>query len=234
MSLLSVIQDVCGRRGLVQPTTVQGNPDRQVSQLFALANQAGRELARDQAWQALTEEQVFQTTATVAQNAALPSDFDRFIPNSAFNRSTLRPVAGPLTPQQWQALQAFPVISTVVLLFRERQGQFLLQPAPPAGETIAYEYVSSNWAKSAAGQLQASYKADTDVAYLDESLIADSVEWRFLSAKGLNYSEEMSTFERNKEKAMARDGGSSALSLTPGSADIFRVSLPDGNFPGPA
>ncbi len=243
MSLLSVIKDVCGRQSLVQPATVAGNADKQVAQLFALANQAGRELARDYAWQALIEEEVFKTVAEPAQTAALPADFDRFVPNSAFNRSTMRQVSGPLTPQQWQALQAIPALNTVYLMFRERQGQFLMVPTPPAAQNIAYEYVSLNWAYSpavaangaaAATALkpQAGYTADTDVSYLDETLITDSLEWRFLAKKGLSYSEEMATFERNKERAMGRDGGSSILDLSPRPINMDRINLPDGGFPG--
>jgi hypothetical protein len=232
MSLLTTIQDVCGRHGLVQPTMVVGNTDRQIMQMFSLVNQAGRELARDYNWQALIEEQTFETVAQPVQTAALPADFDRFIPNSGFNRSTMRPISGPLTPQQWQALQAIPALNTVYLMFRERQGEFLIVPTPPANQLIAYEYLSINWVRPTAGNLTNVYVNDTDASLLDETLIADSLEWRYLRAKGLSYDEEMATFERNKEKAMGRDGGSSALTLSPRPINLSRVNLPDGDFPG--
>ena len=237
MSLLTLIQGVCGVLSLAQPSAVVGSTDRQVLQLFALANEEGRDLASACAWQALVEEQTFVTVATPAQATAVPADFDRFIPNSFFNRSTRREMTGPITPRQWQWIQAQPVYSTAFLMFRERTGQFLISPTPPAGQTIAYEYVSKNWCKSAsnanpANNPQAAYAADADVAYLDETLMALGLRWRFLRAKGLDYAEEMATYERQKEQAIARDGGASALTMSPQPIDMNRVNLPDGNFGG--
>lgn len=234
MSLLTIVSDACARMSLVQPVSVVGSSDRQVQQLLALTNQAGRELARAATWQALLEEQTFTTVAAEQQPDALPDDFDRFVPDSFFNRSTRRAVTGPITPDQWQAIKAYPYLSTVYLLWRKRQGAFLMTPNPPAGQTIAYEYVSRNWAESTNAVLQPAFAADTDTALLDESLITDSLVWRFLQAKGLAYAETMATFERNLELASARDRGSRRLTLTPRPFDMDRVNLPDGDYPGRA
>lgn len=232
MSCLSIIAEVCGRLSLPVPTAVVGSTDSQLIQLLTLLNKAGHDLGQAFNWQALTEEQTFVTTNTPTQSAAVPVDFDRFIANSIFNRTTRRPVSGPITPIQWQALQAQPALSTVYLMFRERQGQFLMIPTPPAGQTIAYEYVSENWAKSSGGTPQAKFLADTDLTYLDESLLADALVWMFLRAKGLSYAEEMTTYGRNLDQQMGRDGGSTSLSLTPQAVDMNRINLPDGGFPG--
>lgn len=230
MSLLTLITSVCGALSLPQPTAVVGSTDKQVLQLFSLANEEGRDLASATQWQALTEEKTFVTTATAVQATAVPADFDRFIPNSFFNRSTRRAMTGPITPKMWQWIQAQPVYGTAYLMFRQRTGQFLVAPTPPAGQTIAYEYVSKNWCASALGVGQAAYAADTDVAYLDETVMALGLRWRFLRAKGLDYAEEMETYERQKEQEIARDGGSTALSINPQPVDLNRVNLPDGSF----
>ena len=230
MSLLSIIHDVSGRLSLPIPSVVAGSSDKQVVQLLALANEEGRSLAGRHPWQALVEEQTFTTTASPAQGAALPADLDRFIPNSFFNRSTRRPMTGPITPRQWQWILAQPALSTACLAFRERTGQFLIAPTPPAGETIAYEYISTHWARSSGGAAQAAFLADGDVALLDEELIGLGLRWRFLRAKGLDYSEEMSSYERELEQAVARDGGSTALTLAPQPIDARRVNIPDGSF----
>jgi hypothetical protein len=233
MSLLGIIGGpggVAARLSLPVPSAVVGSSDKQVIQLLALVNQEGRSLARRGPWQALVEEASFVTTATPAQAAATPADFDRIAPNSIFNRSTRRPVYGPVTPQQWQSIQAQPVCSTVYLAYRRRSGQFLITPTPPAGETIAYEYVSANWARSAGGAAQPQFQADTDLAYLDEELITLGAVWRYLRAKGLDYAEEMASYEREVEQALARDGGSTALSIAPQPVDLGRLNLPDGSF----
>jgi hypothetical protein len=230
VSLLSIITQVTGLLSLPQPSAVATSTDRQVIQLLAIANEEGRSLARRHQWQALTEEFTFATVDQDAQTGAIPSDFDRWVPNSFFNRTTRRPITGPITPRQWQWIKAQPVYSTVYLAFRERTGQFLFQPDPPAGQNIYGEYVSINWAKSAAGVAQSTFQADTDTSYLDETLIQLGIRWRFLKAKGLEYAEDMETYERELEEAMARDGGSSTLSLSPQPVDLNRVNLPDGSF----
>ena len=232
MSLLTIVQDVSGRLSLPQPSRVVGSTDKQVIQLLALANEEGRSLAGRHPWQALTQEQTFTTEASPAQGAAVPQDLDRFVPGSFFNRSTRRPMTGPITPRQWQWIQAQPVYSTACLAFRERTGQFLIAPTPPAGETIAYEYVSTNWARSSGGTAQAAFLADSDTALLDEELIGLGLRWRFLRAKGLDYSEEMASYERELEQAVARDGGSTALTITPRPVDPNRANIPDGSFGG--
>jgi hypothetical protein len=57
------------------------------------------------------EEQTFVTTATTIQANAIPADFDRFIPNSFFNRTTRRPIIGPVTPAAVAGLIAQPAYS---------------------------------------------------------------------------------------------------------------------------
>jgi hypothetical protein len=230
MSLLSVIVEVAGRLALVQPAVVIGSSDSQVKQLLALTNVAGRDMAQASTWTALTEEKTFVTVNAVTQPSAFPADFDRFVPNSGFNRTTRRPVNGPVTPAQWQALMAQPQLNTVFLVYNQRQGNFNVSPIPPVGQTIAYAYVSKNWAKSATGTPQATFLADTDLTYLDEGTLSDSVVWRFLRAKGMSYAEEMETYGRNLDQQMARDGGSTQLSLSPQAINLSRVNLPDGGF----
>ncbi len=231
MSLLTLIQGVSGLLSLPAPGGVATSTDRQVVQLMAIANEEGRLLARRHAWQALTEEASFITVGGNVQTATpIPADLDRFVPNSFFNRTTRRPLTGPISPREWQWIMAQPVYSTVYLAFRERGGQFLVAPAPPAGQAIYYEYLSKSWAESAGGTPQAAYLADTDTALLDEGLMMLGVRWRFLKSKGLDYAEDMATYERELEQAIARDGGSSMLSLAPQPLDLNRVNLPDGSF----
>lgn len=230
MSLLSIIREVTGLLSLPQPTVVAASTDKQVIQFFNLLNEEGRDLMSAANWQALTEEAHFTTVVADVQPAAIPADLDRFIPNSFFNRSTRRGVTGPLTPKQWQAIKAQPVFSTVYLAFRERAGVFLMAPPPPVGQSIYYEYVSSNWVQSATGTPQAAFLADTDTSYLDEHLLGLGLRWRYLKAKGLPFEEDEATYRDQREQAIARDGGTSILSIAPQPINPDRVNLPDGNF----
>lgn len=235
MSLLSVISNACDRLSLTRPSVVVTSTDLLIRQLFGIANESGIALSKrgDPGWQSLQAEWTFITTATPAQtNTPLPADFRAFVPDSIFNRTTMRPVLGPLTPQQWQLLQARPALSTVYLIYRERAGNFLIGPTPPAGEVIAYEYISSYWAKSSAGQAKAQFTSDDDGAFLDEELLTLDIKWRWLAAKGLDYGEDMATAEREISKALGSDGGAGSLNIG-GPATMLppeRANLPESGF----
>lgn len=237
MSVLQIIQKTCGRLSLNQPVTVVTSTDLQVRQLFGLLNEAGAAMAKrgEPGWQALRGEWTFVTTATPTQtNTPIPPDFGKFIPNSFWNRTSVRPVSGPLTPQQWQLLQARPAISTVYLAYSERAGNFLIGPTPPAGETIAYEYISTYWAKSSANVAKAEFTSDDDGTYLDEELLILDLKWRWKAAKGLDYGEEMVTAEREITKALGNDGGATMLNVG-GPVGIEypeRLNIPEANWPG--
>lgn len=232
MTMLSIIQDVTDRIGIPRPMSVIGSTETQVRQLLALLNEEGVELAKRGDWQALTREQTFTTVAAPVQTATpVPDDLDRFIDDSFFNRTQVRKLRGPITPQEWQAFQAQPLYNLVYLAFRERDNAFLITPTPPAGDTIAYEYVSKNWAASSSGVDKDRFTADDDTSYLPDYLLKAGLRWRWKQAKGLPYGEDMETYERAVQKELGRDGGARALNVT-GQELIFPygANLPEGGF----
>lgn len=234
MTMLSIIDDAAARLSLVQPPSVIGSTDRQVIQLLALLNQEGRSQMRRYPWQVLTQQWTFTTTNGSIQIGAIPPDMDRFTNNTTFNRTTRRGVLGPITAKRWQGMQALPVISLIYLSFRERSGDYLMTPTPPSGQLIAFEYVSNLWAVGAPTQPnpgpKTMFNQDTDTTLLDEELLTLGLVWRFLRGKGLDYSEEMKTYERELEQAGARDGGATDLTMSPLPIDPMRINLPDGNY----
>lgn len=213
-NLLSIVQDVADRVGLVRPNLVVGSADHQVRQLLALANQEGRELARRYAWQSITFERTFTTVAQEVQTGAMPADFDRFVPDTMFNRSRTRQIVGPMTPQEWAEYKGSA--STVVFdAFRVRGSALLYAPVPGAGETVAYEYVSKNWCASSEDETpdQAAWVADDDVTFLDDEAMTQGLVWRFQRSRGLDYAETFQQYELHIATLMGRDGGTRKLSM---------------------
>lgn len=235
MSLLTLIQTTCNLLAIPAPLTVTGSTDTQVLQLFAIANEEGHELARRHDWQGLTFEQTFTTVATAAQPDAVPDDWDHFLADSFYNRTSIRPLLGPITPQQWQAIQAYPQINSVYISFRERDNVFLMTPTPPVGDLIAYEYVSLNWAVAADGDRKPAFTADTDTTVLPERIFEYGLRWRFRKSKGLDYAEDFRTYEQEVQKLAARDGGNGKLDIT--GRNLYNPygfpNIPVGGFPGP-
>jgi hypothetical protein len=229
MSLLTVIQTACDRLSLTRPVAVASSTDKLVRQLFSIVNEAGEALSKrgDPGFQSLQAEWTFVTSATAEQtNTPLPEDLRRFVPGSFFNRTTAREIVGPLTPRDWQRNQAQGPISAVYLGFRERSGDFLMSPTPAAGETIAYEYISKYWAKSATGVAKPAFVVDEDETYLDEELLVLEIKWRWKHAKGLDYGEDMATAEREIALALGGDGGAGLLSISSGADPYGAVNIP--------
>ena len=101
MSLLTICQNVADFTGFERETTIIGNTSPTARQLLALAQREGKQLMRATAWPILLKEHTF-STASGTQSYALPTDFDRFVGDTAFNRTDLDKFTGPLTPQQFQ------------------------------------------------------------------------------------------------------------------------------------
>ena len=217
MSLLTIIQNAADRLGIVRPSSAVGSADLQIRQLVALSNQEGRELARAHPWQAITIETTFTATATETQTGAIPAGFDRFITGTVFNRTSHRKVTGPMTSMEWAEYKGRSQ-SPIYDAFRVRGSAMLLAPTPTAGDTYAFEYVSKYWCTTAAGTSGTldAWSADDNVAVLDEELLTDGLIWRFLRAKGLDYSEAFRTYETQKMLLMARDGGSRPTNIANG------------------
>lgn len=232
MSLLSIIQNAADRIGITRPSSVIASTDQQVRQLFGLAVEEGRSLSKLGDWEALTQEWTFITAAQAEQtNQPVPPDLESMLPDTAFNRTTQRKMIGPITPQQWQTIKAQPTVGLVYLSFRRRNGALLITPNPTAGEVIAYEYKSSYWARNSAGVAKATFTSDDDETYLDEELMVQGIRWRWKAAKGLDYGEDMRTYEINVQRALGEDGGSTALNIgsRPDPA-AWRFNIPE-SFP---
>jgi hypothetical protein len=221
MSLLTTVQDAAGRLGLDVPSSVISNTNENVVSLLRLANQEGKALARRYPWRVLTFEKTFTTTAAAIQASAIPAGFDWLIPDTMYNRTSRRPVSGPVNAAEWQAAQAY-LVTRVVDTFRMRGSDILITPTPAAGETIAYEYITKYWVDSSVADGvgdKVAFTVDTDTGLPDEELITLGIVWRFLQRRGLDYAEAMLDYERAFNEAAMRDGGKPRLNMDRGRSD---------------
>lgn len=205
MTLLTLAQAACDIIGVPRPTGVIAGADQTARTMLSLAQREGRALARRWTWTALRKQQTFTTVAQTVQTGAVPSDFDRMVSGTFWNRDDQEPVLGPVTPEEWQGLVA-SVALPITSAFQMRAGQIELYPVPMAGETYAYEYVSNQWCQTAGGVGQSAWAADTDTGKLDEELTTLGLVWRFKQSRGLDYAEDLATYEEQVLQAMARDG----------------------------
>ena len=227
MSLLTLCQGAASSLSLPAITAIVGDTSSNSVLLLTLAKREGRELARRHDWQNLVIAHTWTTTATEAQALALPSDFDHFVPDvEIWNRSSNSLLSGPTPSNYWQRLQS-GISGGVNGWWRVLGNVLHVYPAPEAGLTFALDYVSKNYCESSGGTDQSDWAADADVGRVPEHLIELGVTWRWLRAKGMDYAEELATYEREVEKAASRDRGlkSYVVASTP-------RDLPDPFWPG--
>lgn len=224
-----MVQAVARRLNLNSPTTVITSSDKNIIQILSLANEEGMSLMRRHPWTILTAEKTFTGTADDVQVGAIESDFDRFIDESFYNRTQRRPVEGPISPQDWQQVQA-TTATTLIESFRVRGTDILITPTPNGTDEYAYEYISENWCATSGGTGQTSWAADTDVGILDEELMTLGIEWRFKAAKGFDYAELFRTYEMSVADKFLRDGGKRRLSFGSRRSRRPGIFVPEGSW----
>jgi hypothetical protein len=233
MSLLSVVQGACGQLNIVIPTAIVAATDTQTLQLLQLAKVGGKDIARRLDWQILMKEGTFSTLAAETQVSSIASTFPNFariLDGTMFDRTQSRPVRGPLNEQQWQSRKALAAQVGVEYYFRIRGGAIMFNPVPPAGDAVYFEYVSNKWCQSSGAVLQATWAADTDTALIDEDLLQLDLVWRWLKAKGLDYSEEFRTFENAVIDLFGPDGGKAVVDMTGDVPNLWSANVPEGSW----
>lgn len=220
MSLLTIVQDACGRMALPQPAAVATSSDPQTLQMYALLNEEGRKLSTGESvgmsvdWSSMTRQANFSALAAEVQGdlETLAPGFKFIVGGSMYNRTLRRPVPGPLTPAAWQLLKAANVVGPYPQ-WRIAQGQIWMLPNPNAGDSIYFEFQSKYWAESSGGTLKARFSADDDVALLDEELLTMGLVWRFKKAKGFDYAEDYRDYQTSVTNAIGREKSAPVLNL---------------------
>lgn len=234
MSLLTIISNAAPDVGLNTPTSVIGNTDLLVKQLYQSCRTECFDLLRRYDWQVLTKETTFTTVALEQQTtlAAIgAADFYRLIDGSMFNRTQNWAVLGPLSSQEWQLKKSSQAQVGIRNFFRIRGDAILFFPTPTAGNSIYLEYISKKWCQSNASVAQADWVADSDTALIDEELIRLGTIWRFKKSKGLEYGEDFRTYEMALESVFGPDGARAPIDMTGSSGPMISVTIPEGNWP---
>lgn len=237
MTLLTICQQVTRETGELTPNTIVGNNDENARKLLACAQTEGRLLAKgiiynangqivgQHNWTALRKEYTFNTAAST-EGYTLPSDFERFIPDTWWNRTQNRRLC-LVDAQRWQFLKSgLSTTSSINQEFIKRGINILISPTPTAIESIYYEYLSKQWCESSGGTDQSAWAADTDNLLLDEDLFIAGLKWRFLRATGAPYADEKYEYEALYTSKIGNDGGRQGVSLGKVNRD-YMPNLPE-------
>ena len=227
-TLLTIVQDAAGEIGIEKPTTVIGSTDTDAAKLLAMSNREGRSLARSAEWTVLQRLHTFTTTAST-EEYALPTDYDRLITGTEWDRSDYEPLIGPISPQHWQAIKSGLIGQGIVdrryRIVRSSTTNlrtFRVDPTPTAnGDTLAFEYISNQWCAASDDTLQSEWAADTDVNLLNDDLMRVGLIVRYKRSVGLDYASEADEYGQMLDAEKGQDRPSPTLSLV--SRNVNRV-----------
>lgn len=160
----------------------------------------------------------------------LPSDLEYFVQRTFWDNTYKWELLGPITAQEKQILKYGIIASGPRSKFYIRNNWMYLNPMPAVdGSLFAYDYFSNAWCESASGVAQQRWAADDDVYKLDEDCFIEGIKWRFLRAKGLDYTQEKVDYDMDCQRVMARDAGNRDLPIAGGTYGARFLN--DGNVP---
>jgi|TARA_R110000803_G_scaffold126939_1_gene194471 hypothetical protein len=185
MTLLTIANAVADETKGPRPETIATNTDPAAQNILRLINKVGNRLQKSFAWNILTKEATVTAggSETLIAAASLPSDFDRIIPETFWDRGTNNLISGPVSAVEWQGLKV-QSYSSQNKKYRYRGGDIITSPAVASGSTCAFEYVSTQWARKADGTAKSSMTIDTDYTVLSEELMIYGTVFEWLDAEG--------------------------------------------------
>ena len=233
-NMLAIVQTAALELGIPGPISVAGNPDTQAQQFLALVNREGSELAAiEGGWQSMRGEQLITWTIGI-DTYAFPTDFAYYVQDTLWDRSSHWQINGPMSATDWQVLKSGVLPSGVYSRYQIQNNKIRFDPIPTSADTIAIEYITSNWCQSLLGVTQPKMVLDTDLPLVPDDLLVLGLKWRFLAAKGFNYSEERAAYELAISRYKPRDKVTENLNMGARRDGYFLNMglLPAGNWPG--
>lgn len=235
-NLLGTVQEVCKRLAQNVPATVFGSTDKQVIQFLSLLQSGLDVLVKRAQWQILQKECTFVTIANEDQGLITAlggglAGYDYLLPYTLWDRTNKLTLVGPLDPQDWQAMKAW-IINGPRYQFRLRGNHFLVNPAPSAGWTWAFEYMSTYAITDVTGvTFKDRFTADTDIILLPEPMVELDLTWRWKQAKGLGYAEEFNSLEAMLADIKTRENPGKTLRFDDYPSDAQPgIYVPAGNW----
>ena len=182
--------------------------DQVAVEMADLANEVASDIASSHDWRALTK---IHSLAGGSETYPLPADYDRMVLASEIDDSAswlwgYQPFD---SVNDWMRYKSgtYPILSPGGWIILGGEMHFY----PAARDQAQFPYISNRWARSEAGTPKASFTADDDEFVLSERLMTLGLIWRWKAQKGLEYAEDMATYELALAQAQTRDRGAHVL-----------------------
>jgi len=235
MTLLQIIQEFCRRTGLSVPVIAASSNDDQILQYMGLLNEILDDLEKRRAYTFLQKEGIITATGDEDQGSLLTlfPDFESFLTQYFFNRTTNEVIYGPIPPDAWQA-KAAGLYAVSETRFRIFSRHLYLSPAPAAGDSISFEY-QTKYPVMDEVSVPSSYKRyfslDTDTTLYPDSILIAGLRWTWKREKGIRYGEDFRNYEEMVKRLSGKDGNPRQIKLDEPSSPVMGIQVPDRSWP---
>lgn len=166
------------------PATFFDSTDKFSVEISDMANEVAIDVAKYQDWQQLVRVHTI-TSDGIQTEYPFPDDYDRMMQTSRMQDDT----AWAWNYGQMASIDDFLAAQTIGLgpwpgVWIIYDNKFHFWPAPPAGETAKFTYITKNWAINA-GTPADKFTSDLDEYVLPERLLMLGLVWRYRENKGL-------------------------------------------------
>ena len=165
---------------------------------------------------------------------AMPSDYDRLIDRTDWDKSQHWEMLGPETAQQWQWLKSGYISTGPRVRYRLLGQLFQIWPALAAAHTLGFEYLSNQWVvlTGATQPTKASFTVDTDTCIFPDRLMVLGLKLKYFEIKGFETTALYRDYMMQLDLAKAHDAGSPTLSFAPKETSILvgYENIPDANY----
>lgn len=166
---------------------------------------------------------------------AFPSDFDRLIDKTDWDKTKRWEALGPETAQQWQWLKSGYISTGPRIRFRPLGGYFQVFPPTVSNELMGFEYVGNKWVLALADTITPTKTAltvDTDTCVFPDRLMVLGTKLKYFEIKGFDTAALYRDYLIQLDLAKSHDAGSPTLSFAPRESNVLITSanIPDSGY----
>lgn len=164
----------------------------------------------------------------------LPTDWDRAIDRTDWDKTKHWEMVGPATAQQWELLKSGYISTGPRIQYRILGNYFQIWPAQVVNDYLGFEYSSKYWIYATGGTAvsKQAFSVDTDTCIFPDALMRALIKLKYYEAKGFDTTALYRAYTTQLDIAKANDAGSPTLSFAPrpGTVLITANNIPDSGY----
>lgn len=154
---------------------------------------------------------------------APPTDYDRQIDRTHWDKSKHWEMLGPSTPQQQEWLRSGYISTGPRIRYWFKGGYFQIWPPLGATENLSFEYVSKYWIIASAATVisKSAFSVDTDTCIFPDAMMEALIKLKYFEIKGFDTTAFRLEYESQRDIAKANDAGSQTLNMAPRQSTVL-------------